>query len=332
MEKKVAIIILNWNGLADTLECLESVFCSDYRNFQVFVCDNASEVNPVADITLWCEGRLEMVPSLARQNLPLKLESSRMHRSVVAVSQFEAESGQICGGESADVIIIRNNANLGFAGGNNVALRYVLSRDCYSHVWLLNNDTVVTPHALGALVKYAEEHHDVGICGSKLLYYHNPGRIQACGGAVYNKWLGIVSNVEDDNAVPAPELSYIVGASMLMTDAFLRGVGLLSEEYFLYFEELDLARRAEGKFSLGYAPESVVYHKEGASAGSSSTPATRSAMSDYYLVRSRLIFSKKFYPYTLPSIYLCLVIVILRRVFRLQFGRIPMMLKAAIGR
>ncbi|MFN3394427.1 MAG: glycosyltransferase family 2 protein, partial [Candidatus Thermochlorobacter sp.] len=101
-------------------------------------------------------------------------------------------------------------------------------------------------------------------------------------------------------------MDYVMGASMLVSKAFLETVGLMSEEYFLYFEELDWAMRAHGRFKLGYAEKSVVYQKSGQSVGN--TPRKWSALSVFYSTCSRIKFVRKFYPQFLPLLYLRLTL------------------------
>lgn len=329
METKVAVVILNWNGWIDTIECLESLFQSTYDPFKVIVCDNASTDDSVERIVAWCEGTQEAVVTKGRQMLPVSLMPCKKPLNYVVCSQREAETGFIPGADIAQVIILQNRKNWGYAGGNNSGLRYLQSQAAIQYVWLLNNDTVVTANAISALIRHMQKNPAVGITGSKLYYYHKPELVQACGGAFYNKWLGTARSITND--ISATDFAYVIGASMMVRMEFLNAIGLLNEDYFLYYEELDWAKRGERAFLLGYAPDSIVYHKEGASAGTSAIPSARSAMSDYYLVRNRFVFAKKYYPYTLPTLYFGLLLVILRRIARLQFSRIPLMLKAAIS-
>jgi hypothetical protein len=97
-------------------------------------------------------------------------------------------------------------------------------------------------------------------------------------------------------------MDFVSGASMLASRAFLQTIGLMEESYFLYFEELDWAMRAKGKFKLGYASDSVIYHKEGAAIGSHLDRMKRSLISDQYLSRSRVLFTRRFFPSALPSV------------------------------
>src|SRR2546422_7197780 len=114
---------------------------------------------------------------------------------------------------------------------------------------------------------------------------------------------------------------------MLVSASFIRDVGLMSTDYFLYYEELDWSVRAKGRYTMTNAPRSVVYHKHGASVGSSKDPTKISPTSDYYALFNRLLFTKTYYPYALPSVYLGFIVTILNRARRGQWRRIPMVCK-----
>nr|WP_263351555.1 glycosyltransferase family 2 protein [Acidicapsa acidisoli] len=220
------------------------------------------------------------------------------------LSREQAESGAVTVQES--LTLIQNGANLGFAAGNNVGLRYALGISDCQHFWLLNNDTVVEPDALEALVREMNEHPKVGLCGSLNLSYHDPEDIQALGGKTYNRWTSRVDKLpkltREELDSSAPAIDFVNGAATMVSRTFLEEVGLMEESYFLYFEELDWAMRAKGKFALSYARESVIYHKEGASIGSHPDRIKRSLVSDKYLSRSRVLFTKRFFPWALPSV------------------------------
>lgn len=286
---KVFIILVNWNGWEDTVECLESLEKLAYPNYSVVVVDNNSSDRSVGHIR----------------------------------NQF------------SDIRLIESNTNRGYAGGNNLGVEYALAHNA-DYVWLLNNDTVVDQQALSALVKRMEEDSTIGICGSKLLYYHQRDTIQALAGGGYNRWFALTDNfgekqpastVIDREAIEA-ELDFIIGASMLVSRSFLEEVGLLCEDYFLYYEEIDWGIRAGSKFDLGFAPKSLVYHKEGASIEASNrNKNNKSRLSDYYLVRNRFKLTYKFYPHLLPLMYITTIWTIVNRIRRGQWGRIPMIIK-----
>jgi GT2 family glycosyltransferase len=203
-------------------------------------------------------------------------------------------------------VLIQTGANLGFAGGCNVGLRYALTRTACDFVWLLNNDTVVEADALRRLVDKMGEEPRLGICGSVLLDYLSPQTVQALGGRRYSAWSGrVLPQMQLSLAeaqMPPQSIDYVHGASMLVRTEFLRSVGLMEEGYFLYFEELDWARRAADRFLMGYAPRSFVYHKEGASTGTSSSWRARSEIAEHYSVRNRLLFTRRFHIALTPSV------------------------------
>lgn len=307
---KAYILILNWNTWADTIECLESVFQNNYSNYQVIVADNNSEDNSLDYIKAWAENRLNVYVS--KTNCLKHLSFPPISKPIPYREYNLSEANM--GGQKDDnnfpLILIQTGNNLGFAGGSNVQLRYVLSKNDFEYVWLLNNDTVIKPDSLTELVKHACTNKKIGICGSTLIYYHQPKKIQALGGATYNKWLGVAShigafkpiNLRYNPKLIAAKMDYIVGASMLVSKSFLQSIGLMCEDYFIYFEELDWALRSKGKYNLGFAPKSLVYHKEGVSTGGSYRKKGKSLQSDYFSLQSKLLFTRKFYPYYLPTV------------------------------
>ena len=205
----VTIVLLNWNGWRDTDACLVSLAGLEYPNYEIIVVDNASTDGSEAELK-------KRYPNLT---------------------------------------LLQSGTNLGFAGGNNVGLRYALAHGA-QYVWLLNNDTLVEPDALGKLVAKFQREPDLGLCGSTLVYESQRDTVQALGGARYNRWLGTVQHIGQHERWPQAvdevrveqRLSYLIGASTLVSKAFLERVGLLQEDYFLYFEELDWAVRARGAF------------------------------------------------------------------------------------
>ncbi|MDD2542218.1 MAG: glycosyltransferase family 2 protein [Desulfuromonadaceae bacterium] len=316
--KRVYVILVNWNGWQDTIECLESLLLLEYPDFRIVVCDNGSEDDSLQKIRNWADS---------------------YEAGYVEYQRTEAETG---GFLTADPVLtlIRNCENLGFAGGNNVGLRYAMSRGDAGYCWLLNNDTVVESDALSHLVSRMEQQSTVGICGSTIRLYHDRKQIQALGGGHYCRWIGLPwhygrfskwgKGVNQQRA--EARMNYVEGASTLVSRQFLDEVGLLCEDYFLYFEEADWAIRANGRFSLGYAAQSVVYHKVGGSIGTSSNPVTKSYTSDYFNIRNRLLFTRRFYPAALPTVWLVIVGALLLRLCLGKWDRAAMISRVLCNR
>lgn len=116
-----------------------------------------------------------------------------------------------------------------------------------------------------------------GLCGGLLRYCHGERLVQCLAGGrtdprtALSRITGQGLTLEQARRVPRErvetEINYICGACVMVSRAFIESVGLLDEGYFLYCEEQDWAYRAAGKFDLAYAPEALVWHREGISTG-----------------------------------------------------------------
>ncbi|MEO7862921.1 MAG: glycosyltransferase family 2 protein [Nitrospirales bacterium] len=333
----VYIAILNWNSGCETLECLESVLRLDYPSYQVIVCDNNSSDGSIEDIKTWAEGRLDILNSGNPRLRTFSFPPVEKPVKYVLYDRPMAESGGKVDDNTAQLILIQTGGNLGFAGGYNVAMRYALERANFDYVWLLNNDTVVSKDSLREQVHHMRERPGAGICGSTLLYYDEPEQVQALGGARYNKWIGTMEHIgesQPSTALPAPEtveqqMSYVLGASMLVSRQFLSSIGLLCEEYFLYYEELDWAFRSRSCYSLAYAPKSLVYHKGGGTINSSKVPNEEI---DYLALRNRLYFTYKHAILAFPTVWITLLGVVLNRIRRGQVQRVIPIIQLMLGK
>lgn len=254
---KVYIIVLNWNNWNDTLECLESIFCSTHPDFEVVVVDNGSTDGSEEKIRAWAGDRR--------------------------------------------LVILQAGSNLGYSGGNNIGLRYALERGDFSYVWILNNDTIVDENALLKMVEMAESDEKIGMVGSNLLNYDRPEVLQTAGGCWIIPWAGNTVPITEGGFPYEPD--YISGASLLVKKAVLEKIGLLDEDYFLYWEDVDWGVRARrAQYRLLYCPESSIRHKEGG-AGGGMTPIT-----DYYWTRNGLMFTMRYYPWFLPLVFVAYLI------------------------
>lgn len=310
---KVYIVILNWNGWKDTIECLESVYRNNYANYQVIVCDNDSADGSFHLIKEWAAGNN---PFQASDDSPLKHLAFPSIPKPVSCLCLDKDGNLLDGDESdSKLILMQTGGNLGFAGGNNVGLRHALKRQDADFVWLLNNDTVIEPDALSQMVEHSEQLRQTGhanTCGSLVCFYSDPDTIQACGGSRFNRWTGIASETlgrfrkrseSVDHVAMSEELDYITGCSWLLPIDYLKNIGLMEEKYFLYYEEIDWVTRANNQYKLTYAPKSIVYHKEGSSIGSKTIRRAPSLLAEYYMARSKVLFMAKFYTARLLFVY-----------------------------
>lgn len=277
MKKNVYIIILNYNGYQDTIECLESLRNLTYSNYTVVVCDNDSSDGSEKEILEW-----------ASQNRK--------------IFRFK---------------FLQTGHNLGFAGGNNVGIRYALANGA-DYIWLLNNDTTVESSALTFMVRYMEDNKNIGVCGSRLLSYYDHDQIAGLGGW-YNPVFGTSGHILYKNDLT--KLAYIIGASMLFRRDLFENIGLLQDDYFLYYEELDIAERIRGKYEMGVSLNSIVYHKEGASI------KNESSFSAFYLLKNNLKFTWRFYKKFFPLVFIYTTLKIFHPIHKRPYKRIEMYIK-----
>lgn len=303
---RLGVVLVNYKGSADTLECLESLLRSDIP-IRVVVVDNASGDGSVERIVDWASGA---VPWEAPETKLKQLTTPTLEKPV-AISVLEGDEALVRAPGDERVALIRAGGNLGFAGGNNLGIRHLLLDPAIEAFWLLNNDTVVEPSAARALLATIRAEPTAGMIGTVIRYYHAPDTVQALGGMTFNPLTGANAGIHGNKPYKAPwdgraaarKAACVLGASLTATRKFVETVGLMSESYFLYFEEMDWALRNRGRFAIGLARGSIVYHKHGGSIGSSSKKGGRSAQSEYWLLRARLLFYRRYYPWLLPLIW-----------------------------
>jgi len=339
MEPNIYIVILNWNSWQDTIECLESVFRQQYKNYKVIVCDNNSSDQSMEHIEAWAKG--SEIVNLSPSH-PLRQLSSPPIEKPIDFSVYNRLKVEVKIPPSDNqLILIQTGDNLGFAGGNNVGLRYALNCRDMDFVWLLNNDTVIAPDCLTNMVNYSQQQNLPNMCGSTILYYNDPSVIQALGGCRYNKWTGLAStslgrglaaDTDIDHKTYEEQLSYIAGASWLLPKQYLIDIGLMEESYFLYCEEIDWCVRNNNKYKLCYAPDAIVYHKEGSSIGSPNDERSSSLLSDFYIFRNKLRFTRRYFPEAIFTAYLVTLFQALNRVRRGQWDKAFLILKVMLGK
>ena len=325
---RVYIVLVNWCNWIDTIQCLESLMRLDYLNIRVVVCDNASENGSIDHLRSWAEGRDTCSYEEIKED-SYKTFKNPLKKPIKYLVIKEGVKETISLFNNSPLIFIQSSNNKGYAAGCNSGIRYAMSCNDYEYVWLLNNDTIVSPDALSMMVLELLKNPTAGLCGSTLLNYDNPETIQSVGGK-YNYWTGRIRQILAGDRVSEIrtiqwDADYIVGASMLVSRIFIEEIGLMNESYFLYFEELDWCLRAKGRFSLAWARESLVYHKEGAATGGSAKG--RSLLSEYYVIRNMIRFTMDHYPVAIPTVYSALLIIAVRRILRSQWKHMLLIIK-----
>ena len=226
-----------------------------------------------------------------------RLSWTNLH--IIVVDNDSADgSEEILRQQLRDVEIIQTGANLGFAGGCNVGIRRALEAGA-EYLWLLNNDTVVAPEALTALVSAMEGDGAAAIAGSKIYYHDAPRQIWSAGGAWRKGWLAPRQrggNQVDRGQFDQPcAVGSVSGCSMLVRTAAVEKLGLMDESYFLYWEDTEwCARVGLGGFKVLFVPGSLVWHAVSVSTGQGSL------LQYYYYTRNGFFFLREYDPCLLP--------------------------------
>lgn len=246
------------------------------------------------------------------RSLQTEIEQSPGSKVVVVDNASPDGSGPVIAKAIADngwegwarlVMLPRNG---GFAYGNNAVIREAMQAERPPrYVWLLNSDTVVRPGAMRVLVEFLDERPEVGIAGSCL---EDPdGTLQrsafrfhsVLGELESSARLGPISRLLERWAVSSPmtrvttRYDWLAGASMMVKSDVFRGIGLLDETYFLYYEETDFCRQAAAAgWQCWLVAESRVVHLVGASTGVTSRSQPMRRRSQYWFDSRRHYFVK----------------------------------------
>jgi GT2 family glycosyltransferase len=240
-ECRISIITINYNGLNDTCELIDSIPKSD--DIEIVVVDNASSTDEA---------------SILEARYP-------------------------------EIIVVRSNKNLGFAGGNNLGIKEAKGE----YILLINNDTYFKEFNIENLIKRLDSSDKIGIVCPKLRFAWGNNPIQFAGYTplscitLRNKAIGFGEEDKGqyDTAHPTP---YAHGAAMLIKREAIEKVGLMPECFFLYYEEIDWSMMfTRAGYEIWYDPCCTVYHKE------SQTTGQQSPLRTYYITRNRLLFVKR---------------------------------------
>ncbi len=202
--------------------------------------------------------------------------------------------------------LLPSEHNGGFAYGNNLAIRPALqSSNPPPYFLLLNPDTEVRPGALKALVDFMERHPDVGIAGSSLecangklwpIAFRFPTVLSELNSGLR---LGIVSKLLSNWVVARTmnneetQVDWLPGASMMIRRQVFESVGLMDEQYFLYYEETDYCLQAKrAGWSCWYVPQSRVMHITGQSTGVTAKNVAPKRLPKYWFDSRKRYFVK----------------------------------------
>lgn len=287
-------VLVNWKGSQDTIACATSLLAAEHDGMTIVISENASPDDSIARLIQWADATLTRDDRIARPLPPHARRLIEWVRDEPALPPLR-------------LVLSENDGNLGFAGGNNVGIALALADLSCRHVFILNNDTEVTPDALLALKTKADSDPSLAIIGATLVYHDRPDTVQGLG-ARYRRNRAQSQTLFADGALTdlpqvaqiEREMEYVIGAAMFVCTEVLRRTKGLSEEYFLYYEELDLAQQLLPDERIGWAPGAVIRHKIGGSIGTGRIKQRPSDTSLYYDHRSKIRFYRTYWPKRTP--------------------------------
>lgn len=244
---KVAIVLVNYNGWADTRKCLAGL-------------ERVRAISPNAEVVL--------VDNASREDHldALKAEYPWSH-------------------------MIHNPINGGWAGGNNVGIRWGMEHHA-DQILLLNNDTIPADNLVELLTKAATESPEYGILGPVIAFMDEPDLVQT-DGCTFNtpghNGFFLRKQVPLEKVQRISEVEIVNGCCMMISAKVIHAIGLIDEEFFLIHEESDFNLRArQAGFKCGVINQKLVLHK-----GSSTFKATGSRIQRYYDTRNLLLLINK---------------------------------------
>ena len=273
----IGVIIVTFQS-ADVIEaCLESLRTSDHSDLRVVICDNGSSDDTWGTVLRWAAAK--------------------------DVDLAETRVGPP--GAPAPFRFVHMGGNMGYAGGVNAGLKFLLGDPGVDLLWILNPDSEALPHTASAFARCAAETGPFSLMGGRIRYHEPPRHIQSDGGIVL-AWSGICKNLnagllpQEAKMPVAQTLDFISGASVVASRHFVETVGPMTEDYFLYYEEVDWAAR-RGDLPLVLCPEAEVIHHGGTTIGTGAFNRRPSPFANYFNYRNRMRFVRRFRPMAIPT-------------------------------
>ena len=191
-------------------------------------------------------------------------------KNIVVVDNASSDgSVKLIKNKYPDVMLLQNKKNLGFAGGVNAGIRYAL-QDNADAVALINNDAVAAKDWLKELSQFLDNNPNVGIATSKIIdaknhRFDSTGEQYTVWGLAYPRGRGEPAGVQYDKQT---EIFGASGGASIYRAEMLKEIGLFDEDFFAYYEDVDLSFRAQlSGWRVAYVPQAIVNHQIGATGG-----------------------------------------------------------------
>ena len=245
LNKKIAIIIVNWKQYELTINCLLSLKKLEYKNWKVILVDNESNFEKINKIK----------------------------------SDFNK------------VEVIGSKANLGFASANNLGIKYAI-KNKFEYVMLLNNDTEVNKKFLSPLLNSFQNDNSLGAVQPLIMNYNNRAKVWNAGGYLNNFFGFPYTNKKLNNK--NRQIDWITGCCIVLKTKVIKKAGLIDEDFFAYYEDVDWSLRIKKLgYKLGVVESSVIFHHGTKSSNNSNFEGNLSPFVHYLNIRNHIYLVKK---------------------------------------
>lgn len=309
----VNIIIVNYNCWKDTIEAILSIYNSSTENFRIIIIDNHSLDDSFEKIKNWANNEFdfEIDNIFYDSKLTIKKNIYKSSTFIQKDKQLFCEDEINNVSNEQNLIIAKTEKNLGFAGGINYAINNFIDLNVNSNIFLLNPDIFIEKNAIKNAVKFSKNYKEF-ILGMKIFHYDDPEKIFSVGGSKICTDHRISSKIDDYKY--KDELNFIYGGAMLTNTNTINKVGLISEKYFLYWEEADWCHNAS-KMGIPFllSKQSFVFNKIGQSIG-------RGFNSEYFFTYNSFIFFDKYYSQNKKSLIIKHSFRIIVKIIKLRFN------------
>lgn len=274
---KSAVILLNWNGAEDTIECLNSIVKFEKKQHTFFIVDNGSD----------------------RENY-LILEEWIMNQKVLTYNVVNTkEFNELSSVNEYDIYLIDGQQNLGFAKGNNLVLNKI--KETFDLMTLLNNDTLLLENSLTKMKEVMKERNEIGVLSCDIRLYQNPKKLWNAGGyfTFYGDRKYFSEKVIDNDIKTGVKLKvtpFVTGCVMMIRQDTIKKIGVLSEQFFFGEEDFNYCMKLkESDIKVETLLTTSILHKVGTSISKASIDSNIVLRKNILHFSNRIINLQNFY-------------------------------------
>lgn len=260
-KNKITIVVLNYNGWQDTVECLLSIAEIKQSGYSVILIDNASADDSVVRIVDGVAGKFNT--TVLNED---DVNTNFSFHDTPSIPDISASCPSL--------LFVKNTDNVGFAAGCNQGMQLALAAES-EYIWLLNNDTVLEPDSLSLLVDFLDTHKAYHAVTPQIRLHGAQNIIWNCGGEL--TWYGMRRYYfvnKDFDTLPACEsldITFVTGCALLVRAKLVQEMEGFTEDFFFGEEDFDFSlRMKKNKRKMACCLPSIIYHKVGATIDRSS--------------------------------------------------------------